>query len=129
MKKFIIILVVVLLAVGVYFCATGLNENPNVVLLSYEVSEDDSKITFQAGVATSIGYIRGFKDEGGGVKPHYLTFYATFGGINSSFGAKNTFELNLAPDDREIYFNRADGGYELVLYKDDITGMWQRPIK
>lgn len=74
-----------------------------------------------------MGYIRGFADKGGGVKPHYLTFYATFGGFNSSFGAENQFTLELDENDTEIYFNRADGGYELVLQKDAETGEWVRP--
>ncbi len=64
-----------------------------------------------------MGYIRGFKDKSGGVKPHYLTFYSAFGGLNSSFGTVNTFVLELESDDAEIYFNRANGGYELVLQK------------
>lgn len=42
------------------------------------------------------------KDNGGGVKPHYLTFYSTFGGINSSFGAVNSLVLELGKDDTEI---------------------------
>ena len=74
-----------------------------------------------------MGYIRGFEDQGGGEKPHYLTFYSTFGGLNSSFGAKHEFELELSEMDTEICFNRPDGGYALVLYKDPGTGVWTRP--
>ena len=33
------------------------------------------------------------------------------------------------PDDTEIYFNRPDGGYELVLVKEEATGEWIRPTK
>lgn len=62
-------------------------------------------------------------------KPHYLTFYSTFGGVNSSFGTVNTFILELDPDDTEIYFNRPGGGYELVLEKNTETGEWVRPKK
>lgn len=74
-----------------------------------------------------MGYIRGFKDVGGREKPHYLTFYSTFGGLNSSFGAKNEFILELGENDSEIYFNRKDGGYELVLQKNIETGEWVKP--
>ena len=102
-------------------------KNPNVALGSYSVSEDGSEITLNVGVWTSMGYIRDFKDNGGGVKPHYLTFYSTFGGLNSSFGSKSTFALELSPNDTEIFFNRTDGGYELVLVKDEVTGQWRRP--
>lgn len=41
---------------------------------------------------------------------------------------KNTFILELSPDDTEIYFKRP-GGYELVLVKDEETGQWSRPPK
>lgn len=47
----------------------------DVVLVDYSVSEDGTEITLDVGIPTSIGYIRGFKDNGGGVKPHYLTFF------------------------------------------------------
>ena len=75
---------------------------------------------------SSAGYIRGYYDDGGGVKPHYLTFYSTFGGINSPFGAKSEFELDLNENDTEIYFCRANGGYELVLQKNVDTGEWAK---
>ena len=101
----------------------------DVVLLDYSVSEDGTEITLNTTIPTSMGYIRGFKDNGGGVKPHYLTFYSTFGGLNSSFGAKHEFELELDKTDTEIWFNRADGGYELVLQKNEETGEWVRPTE
>ena len=74
-----------------------------------------------------MGFTRGFKDNGGGIKPHYLTFYSTFGGLNSKLGAKSEHILELDKDDIEIYFNRADGGYELIWQKDKVTGEWVRP--
>ena len=62
-----------------------------------------------------MGFTRGFEDRGSGVKPRYLVFYSTSGGLNSSFGARCEFELDLSEDDPEIYFNHADGGYEPIL--------------
>ena len=85
------------------------------------------KLTFNTYSTSSMGYIRGFKDVEGREKPHYLTFYSTFGGLNSSFGAKNEFILELGENDSEIYFNRKDGGYELVLQKNIETGEWVKP--
>ena len=124
---------IIILAVGIiialsasYFIGTGFQKASGEVLVDYTVSEDGKEMTFCVGSVESMGYIRGFKDKGGGVKPHYLTFYRTFGGINSSWGAKNTFTLKLAPEDTEIYFNRPGGGYELVLIKDEETGEWNR---
>ena len=41
----------------------------------------------------------------------------------------NSIVLELGKDDTEIYFNRPDGGYELVLVKNVDTGEWVRPVK
>lgn len=119
---------VIIAAIGIlmvsFVIGTGFTKRTDVILTDYSVSEDGAEIILKTSVASSAGYIRGFKNDGGGVKPHYLTFYATFGGSNSTFGAKNEFVLEVDEDDGEIYFNRTDGGYELVLQKDAQTGVW-----
>lgn len=121
------VMAVLLVLVVSFLVGTGFSKRTDVVLAKYSVSEDGTKLTFTVAIPTSMGYVRGFTDEGGGVKPHYLTFYSTFGGLNSSFGAKHEFELDLAETDTEIYFNRPDGGYALVLEKDPETGTWVWP--
>lgn len=126
-KKIITVIAGIVVLIVVFFIGTGFMKNSNIVLTHYSISEDGTEITMDVGVSVSIGYVRSFQNKGGGVKPHYLTFYSTFGGINSSLGAKNTFTLKLAPEDTEIYFNRTDGGYELVLVKDEETGQWHKP--
>ena len=110
-----------------FLVGTGFQKRTDVVLFDYAVAEDGTAISLGVRVSSSMGYIRGFKDKGGGVKPHYLTFYSTFGGLNSSFGTVNTFVLELDADNTEIYFNRPNGGYELVLQKNADTGEWTRP--
>lgn len=110
----------------ILFISTGFTKNPNVVIREYSVSEDGSKLNFTIDIPYSIGYTRGFKNKGGGVKSHYLNFYNTFGVINSFFGAKFEYALELDEDDTEIYFNRKDGGYELVLQKNQETGKWEK---
>lgn len=127
-KKIITVIASVVVLIMAFFIGTGFMKNPNVVLTHYSISEDGTEITLNVTVSTPIGYVRSFHDKGGGIKPHYLTFYSTFGGINSSFGAKSTYILKLTPNDTEIYFNRRDGGYELVLVKDEETGQWQKPL-
>ena len=122
-----IIVSVVIVLVLAYFIGTGFMVRTDVVLADFSVSEDGTILTLKTTIPTSMGYIRCYKKEGGGVKPHYLTFYSTFGGLNSSFGAKNEFELELGEDDTEIYFNRPDGGYTLVLQKNTETGEWYNP--
>lgn len=128
-KKKIVIVTIMVIGVLVlsFFIGAGFRRRTDVVLTEYSVSEDGKKLNFNVGVMSSMGYIRGFKDGGGGVKPHYLTFFSTFGGLNSSFGAKSEFELDLDENDAEIYFCRADGGYELVLQKNVDTGEWTKP--
>ena len=127
-KRIIVLIAIIILLIASFLIGTGFQKRTDVILGDFAVSEDGSEITLHVGVASSMGYIRNFKDKGGGVKPHYLTFYSTFGGLNSSFGSKKAFTLELVPDDTEIYFNRADGGYELVLVKHEETGEWIRPI-
>lgn len=128
LKIFLIISLIVFVSLGaIYFVGTGFLERMDVLLYDYSVSEDGTKLTFNASIASSMGFIRGYKDNGGGVKPHYLTFYSTFGGLNSSFGAKKEFVLELDENDSEIYFKRGNRSYKLVLKKNAETGFWERP--
>ena len=128
-KKVILTMAIIVVLVASFLIGTGFKKRTDVVLLDYAVAEDGSAISIGVQAASSMGYVRGFKDNGGGVKPHYLTFYSTFGGLNSSFGAVNSFVLELGKNDTEIYFNRPNGGYELVLVKNKDTGEWERPVK
>ena len=131
MKKLITIFAILISAIVVlyilYFVGTGFTERYDVYLHNYSVSEDGTQLTFTTGIYSSMGFTRGFKDSGGGVKPHYLTFYSTFGGLNSRLGAKDEFVLSLDENDSEIYFADIGGGYKLVLKKNQETGVWERP--
>ena len=129
MKNILIIISTIIGLVLIVFVGTGFTKNPNVEIIEYLVKEDGSQLNFTIGIPYSIGYTRGYKNKGGGIKSHYLNFYNTFGVINSSFGAKFEYVLDLDEDDTEIYFNRKDGGYELVLQKNIETGEWERPKK
>lgn len=128
-KRIIVIVITVLFIIAAFLVSTGFSERNDIFLGDFSISDDGKELTFTTGGSSSMGYIRGYKDEGGGVKPHYLKFYSTFGGLNSSFGAKSEFVLELNEDDNEIFFSRPDGGYELVLQKDKETGEWVRPTK
>ena len=125
-KRAIAVITVIVVLVVVFLIGTGFRKRTDVILVDYSVSEDGTAINLGVQVSSSMGYIRGFKNNGGGVKPHYLTFYSTFGGLNSSFGAVNSLVVELEVDDTEIYFNRPKGGYELVLVKNEETGEWLR---
>lgn len=113
---------VLLLLVG-----SGFVQRTDVVLTGYEVSADGRTLTLDVSLPTSMGYVRAYRDEGGGVRPHYLHFYSTFGGLNSSFGAQSRFTLPLGEQDDAVLFYRGGGGYALVLEKDEATGQWTIP--
>ena len=56
-------------------------------------------------------------------------FYSAFGGYNGSLGARDSFELTIPEDCREIYFYRdgqAGGEYDLVLRRDNASSDWER---
>ena len=125
-RKVIFITAMIVILIATFLISTGFIKRTDVVLFDYIVAEDGSAISLDVQVSSSMGHTRGFKDNGGGIKPHYLTFYSTFGGLNSSFGAKNSFILELDDDDTEIYFSRPNGGYELVLIKNVDNGKWER---
>ncbi len=126
-KTILIGVAIILLCIFVYFIGSGFTVRNDVALLNYKVNEAGTEVTLYTTMLSSMGHVRGFKDEGGGVKPHYLKFYQTFGGINSTWGAKGEYTLPLGKDDTEIYFSRPDGGYALILQKDAKTGEWIRP--
>ncbi len=120
-----IIAAILLLVVVINGVVSGLMQRHDVVLDNYAVSADGTEIALKVSVLSSAGYVRGYKDNGGGVKPHYLTFYSTFGGINSRLGANDTFTLSLGKDDTMIYFSRPNGGYKPILKKNQ-DGKWER---
>lgn len=122
-KGLAVIAVMVVLVVGGLFIYTGFCTRTDVGLIGYSVSEDSSTLTMQTGVFTSMGYTRAVKtrQEGNAV---YCSFYSAFGGLNSSIGARNTFQIALDDTCQEIYFDRGQAGPYLVLYKEESTGEW-----
>ena len=127
--KVIFTTAMIVVLIASFLISTGFIKRTDVVLFDYIVAEDGSAISLDVQVSSSMGHTRGFTNKGGGIKPHYLTFYSTFGGLNSTFGKVNTFVLEIDNDDTEIYFNRPNGGYELVLIKNVDNGKWERPIE
>ena len=73
MKRILIILLAVVIVLSsLYFVGTGFLERMDVLLYDYSVSEDGTELTFSAGIMSSMGFIRGYKDNGGGVKDDEL---------------------------------------------------------
>lgn len=129
MKKKVLIIISIIIALTlILFIGTGFTKNPNVEIVKYSIEEDGSKLKFSIGIPLSIANTRGYKNNDCGAKTHYLTFYNTFG-IISSWGAKFEYVLEVDEDDTEIYFNRIDGDYELVLQKNPETAEWENVIQ
>lgn len=121
-KILFLIIGVLLLGLLLMLGITGRARN-DVYLKNYVISEDGKTMTLNVGVASSSGYVRKMKRTSGSMN-YYLTFYSTFG-INSKFGSKDAFEITLDENADEIYFYSGDGGYKLVLCKDE-NGNWIR---
>ena len=85
-RKVFVVVAVVCIFAAAFFIGTGFQKKTDVILTDYSAAEDGTSIRLVVQGASSMGYVRGFKDAGGGVRPHYLTFYQTFGGLNSSLG-------------------------------------------
>lgn len=126
MKKIWVIAIFLLIVIVGWMIGTGYTYETSAYISEYTVSEDGSEIRFTVDVGSSLGYVRGFKDEGGGIKPHYLKFYSAWGGLNSAIGAKSEFVMPLAPDDTEIYIYHGNQGYSLILQRNAETGQWFR---
>lgn len=122
-KKMIIIFLVIIFAFIGLFLLGGLRKRTDVVLTNYSISEDGTKIKLSVAITSTIGYARDLRIKQGGDNK-YITFYSTFGFFNSKFGAKSEYEIELNPSCTEIYFHKGDGGYKLVLEKNEETNEW-----
>lgn len=127
-KRLITILIVVALIFylyATYWISTGISTHKNVGILDYTVSEDGTKINLKITALDSIGYIRDMSPiETDSVQ--YIDFYYTFGGLNSTLGAKDEFTIEVGENCQALLFEREDG-YELVLYLDPETNQWVKP--
>lgn len=124
MKKFFIIIAIILVLVAAYIIGTGFLNNESVFIEEFTVSDDGSEMTIKAGVASSVGYIRSVSSHTEG-NTICLDFKNAFGGINGSIGAKNEYSLKLDCDATGISVYRGNNVYVQVLEKDE-NGIWQR---
>ena len=122
-KPLIIIGTLVIAIVMMLFIGTGFVKRTDVYLVDYSLSKDGLSLTINVGITSPMGYTRGYTIKQGGDNK-YITFYLAFGGLNSNIGAKNKFEIELNPSCAEIYFYHGDGGYTLVLQKNEAINEW-----
>lgn len=121
-KKKIIFLLIVFIFIAIFLILTG-GKRADVVLEKFSVMEDGTKLQLHTTLASSMGYTRKIKVKQIGDNL-YLTFYSTFG-FNNAIGAKNEFEVTLNPSCEEIYFDKGNGEYKLVLQKNVETNEWE----
>lgn len=128
-KKIVrISIIVIIVLIAAIFLGKGFTKNNHVDLGDFTISEDGKEIRFSIHTSPYFEeHVRGFSCASDGEEAYYLDFYNTFG-LDFPWGAKTEFVLTLDANDREIYFNRVNGGYELVLIKDGEGGTWRRPI-
>ena len=122
MKKKTAVVFLLLLLTGFLFFSTG-GKRTDIMLTDYSLSQNGSIMTINVAVASSMGYVRTLSVKQDGDNK-YITFYQTYG-INSSIGAKDTFQIELNPLCKEIYFYEGDDQYKLVLQKNAETNEWQ----
>ena len=125
MRFLIGICTVAVLFASVYLVGTGLMKRTDVFVGEYLLSDSGEMMTVRAGVAGSMGYIRDIS-----VKQKedtlYLTFYATFGGLNSSLGARSEFSFPVNGGIKEICVYRGNGEFEAILRMNPDTERWER---
>lgn len=121
-KKKIIFLLIVFIFIVIFFVVTG-GKRGDVMLQDFSILEDGTKLQLHTTLVSSMGYTRKMKVKQGGDNL-YLTFYSTFG-FNNAMGAKNEFEVTLNSSCQEIYFDKGNGEYKLVLQKSAETNDWK----
>lgn len=126
MKKSMLALAVLVLFTGVMaFILPGFEKRTDVCLQDFSISRDGCVITVKTALSGSMGFIRDIETERTGHEIH-CSFYCAFGGLNSSIGAKNTFEIKLDDSAEKIYFDRGTEPDLLVLERDAAANVWMR---
>ena len=125
-----ILIAVLLLPIAHWFLFIGFCPRTNMALLGYELSPDGTVMTIRADHPDSAGYTRAARNVSQSPAVVKLKFYCTFGGPNSSLGAKDEFVIELPPECTEIDFYRGyqepELGFHPVLCKNTATGAWER---
>lgn len=126
MKKYVPVLVaLIFFAAGVLFVLPGFQKRTDVYLQDYFVSGESSNMIVKTFPSGSMGFIRDMEIEKVKNEIH-CSFYRAFGGLNSSIGSENMFEIKLDTFTEKIYFDRGEKPDMLVLERDPATNVWTR---
>lgn len=126
-KKMIVILCTIIVVMITIFISTGFNKRTDVVLLDYSLADGGTDLNINVAVSSSMGCVRGTGIKNNGSNK-YITFYSTFGFLNSKLGAKSEFEIDIDSTTEEIYFYKGNGEYDLVLKRNKETNKWDKVI-
>ena len=124
-RKLLVTVCVIVAVVTLYFVLTGLSVRTDAFIGEYALLPSGDVMTFRAGVAGSMGYIRSCRNVSADPRRVELKFYSAFGGLNSSLGAQSVYTIPLRPECTEIYIFRGNG-MVLALQKNAETGQWER---
>ena len=125
LRRLLVALCVIVTVAALYFALTGMSVRTDAFIGEYAVLPSGNVMTFRAGVAGSMGYIRSCRNVSTDPRRVELKFYSAFGGLNSSLGAQSVYTIPLAPECTEIYIFRGSG-MALALQKNAETGQWER---
>lgn len=115
MKKVILKSVIgLLLLTGVLICWP--KEKTDVVLTDFS-ENSESILQINIDTMTPATYVGGMSVKQNG-ENLYCSFKSTFGWPTNQISAKDCFELNVE-NIKNIFFNRPNGKFELVLTKDE----------
>ena len=115
------LLLAVCLSVGLFFFSS--RKMSYIYPVRYTVSEDGRSMNLTVGVMSSMGYARTVKGKANG-DSLYLTFYSTFG-LNSTWGARDTFTIELPEGCRSIYFLPGSPDPYLAFTLSPVSGLWE----
>ena len=124
-KKLAVILLCVVVLLVAWCIATGMMTRSDVYIYDYSVMENANVLTVKVGVSGPMGYLRDCRVVSGADGQLRLRFYAAFGGLNSSIGAKNVFPIPLDGDTDRITLENG----RVLLEKNKQTGQWERPMQ
>lgn len=124
-KRMIFVLVALMIVNLIYLIGSGFRVREDVCLIDYIVPPYQDEMTIVVGVASSAGYTRAVKNVSDNPEKMQLQFYSAYGGINGSIGEQHRFVIDVPPECKEIYFAR-HGTFELMLYRDEKSGAWNR---
>lgn len=110
--------------IAFWFLFTGFLPRTDAFIYEYAVLPSGGAITIHTGVAGSMGYIRSCRNVSDDPEEMILVFSAAFGGLNSSFGARDVFTLPLEEECQTISILGSDGANPALLR--DANGNWVR---